>query len=38
LLMIPAAMVIVEDAKDAWARGRQQLLSLVGGLDQPEAP
>ena len=37
LLMIPAAMVIAEDVKEAWARGVRQLISALGGLDRSEA-
>jgi hypothetical protein len=37
LLMIPAAMVIVEDLKEAWALGIRQLASIYGDFDESEA-
>ncbi|MAG33552.1 MAG: hypothetical protein CL908_21960 [Deltaproteobacteria bacterium] len=38
LLMIPAAMVIVEDLRKFWRRGLREVWQLVAGLDEPEIP
>ena len=37
LLMVPAAMVIAEDARHAWLRGTRQMTTALGGLDRSEA-
>jgi multidrug efflux pump subunit AcrB len=37
LLMIPAAMVIVEDGKRAWSRGLRYVMSSFGDFDHSEA-